>query len=94
MTLQQDTVFEVRFGRLYTLTVGSNVVVKRTDNQSEVSSGSKIPEGVSLTAQAELIGHDCIALTATKDGEAWKKWSDADTLGIIKKVFCDAGVGM
>ncbi|NCE71984.1 gliding motility-associated C-terminal domain-containing protein [Odoribacter sp. Z80] len=91
VTLQQDTVFEVRFGRLYTLTVGSNVVVKRTDNQSEVSSGSKIPEGVSLTAQAELIGHDCIALTATKDGEAWKKWSDADTLGIIKKVFVMPG---
>lgn len=87
VTLKSDTVFEVRFGRLYTLTFGPNITVWKTDDQSPVSSGDRIAEGVSLTARAELTGHDCMGMTATKGESSYQAWTDTDNDGIVEETF-------
>lgn len=87
VTVVSDTLFSVRYGRLYTLTFGPNIVVKRTDDGLPLASGVRIPEGTELVVRAELTGHDCTNLAATKEGGAYLTWSDTDADGVIEETF-------
>lgn len=87
VTVMSDTLFTVYFGRLYTLTFGPNITVQAADGSKVYHSGDKIPEGKVLVTRAELTGHDCTSLTATKDGGAYLAWTDTDGDGSIEETF-------
>lgn len=96
LTLVSDTVLTVRFGRLYVLTFGDNITVRKVADNTNLTSGARIPEGMQLIARAELEGHDCTRLVADSTGDdggkaTYRSWTDPNADGIIEKTFSMAG---
>lgn len=96
VTLESDTVFTVRFGRLYVLTFGPNITVKKAGENTFLTSGVRIPEGMELIVRAELTGHDCTSLVADSTGDGgqtgtYRSWTDQDADGVIEERFSMAG---